>query len=285
MLSRPIEELVYVSSEDGLLLDGLALHPVAPPKPLSFVVVHGNAARFYDYTYVGLCRALAAAGYPCVTVNTRGHDIAAFIWRGDEGQPRAWPGPQDMPLAGGAGWEQLEDAPRDLAAWVAFAAQLAPGVVLVGHSSGAQRVALYQAERQDARVRGLGLASPDLRGFLMPGELETAQRMVVEGNGLDVVPAQPFVPGYRQSAATIVSRAAVVDHLQAACATITCPILAFVGAAEPAHAAVLDTVRTQFPSTIALTTRVMPDADHFYTAQVAEVAAVLADWAATLSIP
>jgi hypothetical protein len=267
------EQLVYTSSDDGLLLEGVAVQPAAPrEQAVSFVWIHGNAARFYDYPYVAICRALAGAGFPSLSGNTRGHDIGAIVWRGDGGLPRAWQGPQDFPIGGGAGWERLEDCPRDVAAWVDVAADLARGgVILVGHSSGAQRVVAYQAERQDARVRGLALASPDLRGFFMPGEVDTAQRMVDEGRGLEVLPAQPFAPHYRQSAASVVSRAAFVARMPDRLASLRCPVLAFVGDREPGGVTVPGAE-----------THVIPGADHVYSSVTSEVAALLARWAASL---
>ena len=182
------EELVYTTSEDGFLLEGVALHPVeAAIRPVSVVWIHGNASRFYDYPYIMIGRALATAGYPCVSANTRGHDISAFMWRASGGKPTSWTSPEGMPIGVGSAWECLDEAPRDLAPWVEQAARLAPHVVLTGHSSGAQRVVLYQAERQDARVVGITLASPDLRGFMPPGEVEAAQRLVAQGRGLEVL--------------------------------------------------------------------------------------------------
>jgi alpha-beta hydrolase superfamily lysophospholipase len=281
-LLRVTEELVYTSTEDGLLLEGLVVRPATEPvQRLSFVWIHGNAARFYDYAYVAICRALADLGYTCVSGNTRGHDIAAFVWRGAEGRPVPWRGPQDMPIGGGAGWEHLEDAPRDVAAWVEVAAGMAGGgVVLVGHSSGAQRVVLYQAERQDARVRGMALASPDLQSFLPPGELEAAERLVAEGRGLEVVPAQPYVPFYRQSGASITSRAAVVARLQTLDgAAMGCPVLAVVGEREPGSANVLELARQR----LNCATAVIPEADHVYSGCEGQIANVLANWAATLT--
>ena len=219
-----MEELVYVSTDDGFLLEGLLVRPGSERSAITFVWVHGNAARFYDYGYVAACRALAQRGYTCLSVNTRGHDIAAFLWRAADGRPRPWRGPQDMPTGGGSAWERLEDAPRDLAAWVDFAAARGDGrVVLVGHSSGAQRVVLYQAERADARIVGLALASPDLEGFMAPGELATARQMVSEGRGDEVLPALPFAPFYRQSAASVVSRTEVIDRLSNDLPTIAAP--------------------------------------------------------------
>lgn len=282
-MSATTEELVYATSEDGLLLEGLAVQPRSAARPLGVVWVHGNAARFYDHGYVAICRALAAHGYPSLSVNTRGHDISAFIWRGEDGQPRAWRGPQDMPVGGGAGWERLEESPRDLAAWVDVAAGMGVhGVVLAGHSSGAQRVSVYQAERQDARVRGLVLASPDLRSFFAPDELETAQRMVDEGRGMEVLPAQPFVPFYRQSAASIVSRAAVVAQLAGAARTVEVPVLAFVGDREPMSAQVLETAANYFGAGGRITTEVIGGADHAYSGTTDAVARTIATWLAGL---
>lgn len=138
------EELVYATTDDDVLLTGLAIRPVdAPAKPISLVWVHGNAAAFSDRPYVLIGRALATLGYRVIIGNTRGHDIAATLWRASDDSPSAG--------GGGAGWERMADAPRDLAAWVALAAsatvgasdgQANVGVALIGHSKGAQKVAL-----------------------------------------------------------------------------------------------------------------------------------------------
>jgi hypothetical protein len=282
-LSKRHEQLAYTTTADGLLLEGVIVRPPAGAVPsLSFVWIHGNAARFYDYGYVSICRALAEAGFPCVSGNTRGHDIAAFVWRGADGRPRPWRSPRDFPIGAGAGWEALEDAPLDVAAWVDVAAELSDGVVLVGHSSGAQRVVLYQAQRQDPRITGLALASPDLQGFMPAGELELAQHMVAEGRGQEAVPAQPFAPFYRQSAAAIVSRANVLAGVvESAVPAIRCPVLAFYGDLETG-APRLD-IASHFSAAARLDQHTIPGADHAYSATESEVAQVLASWATSLT--
>jgi pimeloyl-ACP methyl ester carboxylesterase len=280
------EELVYTTTEDELLLEGVIVRPKGVPiRPLSFVWIHGNAARFYDYGYVAICRVLAEAGYACVSGNTRGHDIAAFVWRGTGGRPTQWRGSQDMPTGAGAGWEDLAEAPRDVAAWVQVGAGLASdGVILVGHSSGAQRVLLHQPERQDGRVRGVALASPDVHGFLAPGDLESAERLVAEGRGMEVLPAQPFAAFYRQSAASVVRRAAVVARLHATdLAALRGPLLAFFGEREPGAERTFDILRREATGVRRLDTRIIADADHVYAGREAEVAGVLAEWTATFT--
>ncbi len=284
------EDVVYTSSEDDLLLEGALMRPVGvPAQPVSVVWIHGNASRFYDYPYMVIGRALAMAGYPCVSGNTRGHDISAFMWRASEGKPSSWSSPESMPIGAGSAWEQLDEAPRDLAAWVDLAAGLGTGgVVLAGHSSGAQRVVLYQAERQDPRVVGLALASPDLRGFMPPGELEAARRLVAGGRGTEVLPAQPYAPWYRQSAQSVVSKAAILARLlvsetgEPTIAAISTPLLAFFGTREQGGEGALETIRRQAHAA-RVDTQLIEDADHAYTTHEADVAGVIARWAATLS--
>jgi hypothetical protein len=283
------ETIVYTNSEDGFLLEGLLIRPVdAVSRSLSIVWIHGNASRFYDYPYVVIGRALATMGYPFISANTRGHDISTFLWRSSGGIPIPWSSPGAMPVGGGSAWEHLDESPRDLSAWVGMAAGTGTGsVALVGHSSGAQRVVLYQAERQDARVVGIAFASPDLRGFIPSGEAALAQRMVEEGNGMDVLPAQPYAPWYRQSAHSVANKATILSRLLDAgdgeplIATLHCQMLAFFGGHERNSEDMLETIRMRSRAD-RVDTQIIADTDHIYTGHEDDVANVIAQWATTL---
>jgi alpha-beta hydrolase superfamily lysophospholipase len=277
------EELVFATTEDGLQLEGVIMRPAGATAqaghPVGVVWIHGNAASFCAPPYVAVGRGLAKLGHVTVIGNTRGHDIAATIWRAAGGTP----------VGGGAAWELLDEAPRDLAAWVTTAAAHAPGgIVLAGHSSGAQRVLLYQAERQDPRVIGVALVSPDLHGFLPPGELEAAQRLVAEGRDLEVTPAQAFAPWYRQSARTVVRKAAILARMLEAedgeptLAALRTPIWASVGAEEPRGADVLRALRDHARAP-RVETVTIAGADHFYSARAADLATALAHWIGTIA--
>ena len=281
MAAAHTEEMVYATTEDGLLLEGVAMSPAAAPqRPIGFIWIHGNAASFSAPAYVRIGRELAARGHLAIVGNTRGHDIACTLW----------PASEALPIGGGSGWENIEEAPRDLAAWVQVAIDRgAARIALVGHSSGAQRVVLYQAERQDGRVAGLALASPDLYGFLPPGELEAARRLVEEGRAQEVTPAQPWAPWYRQSAGTVVGKAEVLSHLLEAkegeptIAKIETPILAFFGTREVRVEATLEMIGRQARSAARVDTEMLADGDHFYGRHEADVADLLARWAETLA--
>lgn len=283
MATASTEAIVYVSTDDNISLAGLLISPAdsAPAPAATIVWIHGNAASFYDYPYVLVGRELAALGYTVILANTRGHDIATTLWKADDHSPMAG--------GGGSGWERMEDAPRDLAAWVHFAMASAAGpVLLAGHSMGAQKVLLYAADAQDTpsvRMEGVALVSPDLHGLRIPGELETARALVAEGHGMEVTPASPWAPWYRQSAQTVVSHAETADRLLhtesgvPVLAGVTVPLLATFGARERNAEVELAAIRATAVASPAVETTMLADADHFYSGQEAALARELARWA------
>ncbi len=276
------EEIVYVATEDNVQLAGLVIFPAEDTtRQATIVWIHGNAARFYDRPYVLIGRALARLGYTVVLGNTRGHDIATVLWKSDDNSPMAG--------GGGSGWERMEDAPHDLAAWVDFAATRATGAVLLaGHSKGAQKALLYAAERPASPLSGVALISPDLHGLRIPGDLEAARALVAEGRGMEVIPAQPWAPWYRQSALTVVSHAETADRLLSAesgtpiIAAVRVPLFATFGGDERNAATELATIREKATTAPHVTTEIIVGADHFYREHEADVAQAIARWASVL---
>lgn len=276
------EELVYVATDDNIQLAGVVISPTADTAhPVTIVWIHGNAASFSDRPYVLIARALATLGYAVVLGNTRGHDIAATLWKADDNSPMAG--------GGGSGWERMEDAPRDVAAWVELAATRSPGAVaLAGHSKGAQKALLYAAERSATWLGGVALISPDLHGLRLPGELEAARALVAEGHGMEALPAQPWAPWYRQSAHAVVSQADVIDRLLTAdtgapiLPSLRVPLLATFGGQERNAAAELATIRDAATASPRIDTAIIEDANHFYSGHEAALAVVIAQWASAL---
>src|SRR5713101_5578233 len=157
------EELVSVRSEDGIVNGGaIFAPPTNSAKPIAIIWIHGWGVNFYQPTYVKIGRELAERGYPCITANTRMHDL---------GNVAAWRGGKR--IRGGGYWGVASEEVRDLAAWIDFAEDRGfKEVVLVGHSAGWAAVRLYQAEKQDARVVGVVLASGAVRAETRPTDPE-----------------------------------------------------------------------------------------------------------------
>lgn len=282
------EELVYVESEDGLLLEGVVIRPAGiEAMPVPVVWIHGFTGKFYSLSTVTIGRELAARGFTFVAGNNRGHDVGARLRMRD-----------GRTLLAGGWWERIDESPHDVGAWVRFAAELEgidgrrpPGIALLGHSLGALKAPYYQAQRQDSRVLGLICASPPMKLRQPdPERLALAERMVAEGRGEDLLPRDPARGGNPISAQTVAARSGdrrdvygvlSVDPL---IAKVRCPIFAFFGSEEPeiGSAPDLEFIRRNATAAPRVQTRMFEGANHSYTGHEAEVAAALAAWVATL---
>ena len=275
------EELVTVRTEDGLVMTGLQVTPARPrSRRLAVIWIHGAGTNFYLPSYVAIARATASLGYPFITGNTRMHDIGSVLTY------------QPAQLRGGSYWGLPSEEPLDIAAWVAHAsARGYQEVVLVGHSAGGPAARGYLAQRDDARVVGLVMASvgvdPSQAGTEDPERLKTAREMVASGRLGD------FLPNLRLSAATYVDYADTPPEMRdfygaktpnPAITRIRCPLLAWFGSREPDIGTAADLQRLreligrhpQGPARV--DTRIVEGADHFYAGQETQIAKVLVDW-------
>lgn len=290
-MAKHTEELVWTESEDGYVLEGAVIRPSGRWKQGRPIVwIHGLTGRFYSQPIVTIGRHLASRGHPFVTGNNRGHDFGAVLRT--RSQPAQSPTGQRL-IAGGA-WEIFDESPRDVAAWVGFAAGIGDGeVILLGHSLGSLKVPYYQAQRRDPRVKGVIAASPPLRAWQRSEAMrQQAARMEAEGRGRDLLPWDFMDAGAGTlSAQTVLGwERANIDIYgertpDPVIAKIDLPILAFYGTEEPAigTAADLETVRRNARSAPRVDTAMIPGADHNYNGREREVAAVIADWVEALA--
>jgi alpha-beta hydrolase superfamily lysophospholipase len=276
MMPGPAKTLVATQTEDGLVLEGVLIQPAENRDKPVLVWIHGFGANFYFGPYLRLGEALAAHGRASLIGNTRGHDFGTLL------EPQ-----NASPYLGGAAWERLQDSQYDLAAWIDFASDRdRAGVVLAGHSIGAVKVTAYQAQQQDARVKGMVLASPPLRptwdARAHPAALAMAQQMAAEGRAESLfagpwglVSAQTYL-SFDQFGFDQFGRATGAPNL----ALIRCPLLVVIGTNE-AHVAApedLEIIRRNAKGAARLETQVIEGADHFYAQHESEVADILAEW-------
>jgi pimeloyl-ACP methyl ester carboxylesterase len=295
------EELVYAHASDDIQNGGaLFIPPKHVAKPVAVIWVHGWGVNFYSPTYVRVGRALADLGYPCITINTRMHDIGNVA--GYRHGKR---------LRGGGYWGVPSEAVRDIAAWIDFAADRGFNkVILVGHSAGWAVVRAYQVERQDPRVVGVVLASGAVRALTPPaGANERAQashqyaeatRLLAEGRGDDLlrIPDRPF-PAFI-SAATFLDDARTPPEIgdffgektsSPAVTRLRCPLLAFFGTREPDIGTEADlelvksSIERQSSGPRSVDTVMIRGADHMYSGEEEQVARTIAKWADNRLLP
>jgi len=287
------EELVYVRSQDDIINGGaIFTSPKDSTKPVAVIWIHGWGVNFYQPTYVAIGRALTERGYTCIVGNTRMHDLGnVAAWRGNKR------------IRGGGYWGVASEEVRDLAAWIDFAGEQGfKKVVLVGHSAGWAAVRSYQAERQDARVVGVVLASGAVRAETKPtdpDQLAEATRLMAAGKGDALVrdPKRSF-PSYI-SAATLLDIAKSPPQSKdffgmqtpnPGVTRIRCPLLAFFGTkGDVGTKADLELLKScinrQASGPRRVETVMIRGADHMYTGEEAQVAETIAKWADTLLPP
>jgi alpha-beta hydrolase superfamily lysophospholipase len=244
-------------------------------KKIAVIWIHGNTSRFYDLPYVQIGREVAELGYTFITANTHGHDVVSVIWDDKGGS-----------TPGGACWERFDEIPLDIAPWVDLAIENgAEGVVLVGHSFGANKVAYYQAVRQDPRVLGVVSASGDVKWRADAERLALAEQMEAEGREDEVLP-QLEVSWYMMSAKTFLGRARIAQHVLTSdertpfIAQIECPILAIYGTEEEwcGTQADLDRIKAGAVASSRVDTRLIEGADHVYWGKSDRAAEAIGEW-------
>jgi pimeloyl-ACP methyl ester carboxylesterase len=282
------EQLVYARSTDDIVNGGAMFTPPKDSaKPVAVIWIHGWGVNFYSPTYVMIGRALAERGLTTIAANTRMHDlgnVAGYRY--------------GKRIRGGGYWGVASEEVQDLAGWVDFAEdQGFKQVVLVGHSAGWAAVRSYQAEKRDARVVGVVLASGAVRAETRPtdpDQLAEAKRLMAAGEGDALIrdPKRSF-PSYI-SAATFLDIAnsppeskdffgVQTQTLNPGVTNIRCPLLAFFGTRgdvgnEEDLELLKSSIQRQRTGPSRVDTVMIRNADHMYTGEEAQVAQTIADW-------
>ena len=259
---------------------------------VAIIWIHGWGVNFYSPTYVGIGRALAERGYPCISGNTRMHDIgnvAGYRW--------------GKRIRGGGYWGVASEEVLDLAGWIDFAESRGfKRVILVGHSAGWAAVRAYQYERRDPRVAGMVLASGMVWAERQPTDpelLAQARSLVAEGRGDDLLslPGRSF-PSFI-SAATFLDIHNTPSELydffgvetpNPGITRIDCPVLAFFGTdgdvgGEEDLKLLESAVARHLERPERVKTLMIYGADHMYAGEEGAVAQTIVDWADSVLSP
>ncbi len=186
------------------------------------VIVHGMGGNFYrSELKKEWLHACGRYGFDALTFNNRGSDRAVAC-------------------------ERFGDCVADIDAALAAGRRLGyRRFVLLGHSTGCQKITLYQARRQNPAVRALVLAAPadDLAicrrdlGKKYDYWLRHARRLVQQGQGATLLPmlyekfsAKRFlsIADPRSTEAQLFNYAGPMNHFR----SLRCPVLAFLGTRE-----------------------------------------------------
>jgi pimeloyl-ACP methyl ester carboxylesterase len=230
-------DLVQVTTDDAMRLHGaLQLPEAGAPRPHgvdAWLCIHGTGSNFYSAsTLAGLAPKLLATGAAVLRANTRGHDIVST-----------------GPSAGGrwlqgAAFERVDEAPRDLSAWIGFLKQQGfARVALLGHSLGAVKAIVTLAADDAPDVALLVAASPprlsyehfcaSARGDEFRQLYATAEELVRAGRGEELMFVKFPLPYYVTASGYVdrygpQERYNVLRYLE----RVRCPVLVTFGSTE-----------------------------------------------------
>lgn len=210
-------DFVQVVAKDGVNLEGLVFKPKGGPSTPSSrsgqtptvvgVWIHGLGSNFHrnHKRTTTLAKTFNDAGLAFATFDTRGHDWVAYAAKNDKRQAKG-----HKPVTIGSAYEKFEECVLDLDAIVEFLRAKFKNVVLLGHSTGANKVVYYLSKAKTSsaylargattqkKVSGAILISPvsdvalwkkDL-GKNYEKALDVARRMIKSGKGKELMPLE-----------------------------------------------------------------------------------------------
>jgi pimeloyl-ACP methyl ester carboxylesterase len=280
-------DLVRVNTVDGVRLDGALILPASgavSSLPIdAALLVHGAGGSFYTSSLLEpIAVRLAEQGTPTLLINTRGHD------------PVSSARTVDGPRRAGAAYERVSEALQDLPAWIEFLQSRGyKRVALVGHSLGAVKGVLLQAEApQELVVCLIALSPPRLscsyflasaKGADFRAMLSEAEEHVRQGRGETLIES-------RFPLAMLITAAGYVDkygpaeryNVLAHASRVTCPTLFTFGsvevAASPAFAGMPEEIERLAGTSPHIQVATIAGADHFYAGCHSEIIGRLERW-------
>jgi pimeloyl-ACP methyl ester carboxylesterase len=223
-------QIVTFRTADNERLHGALLTPNEKPSDLALIFVHGVAMNFYLPPLFTFGQELAARGFHCFVINTRGHD---WICRAG-----------NLAQFGGSAYETLEDCLPDLDGALEHLKRLGyHRFILIGHSLGAIKSIIYQGTRRRADVIGIVSCSAPRqfyseRAARQPGFrelIDKAEALIAEGKGQELLSIGVGATPGIFTARTHVNKYGRDDNndCRPYAKQLGCPLLALVGSEEP----------------------------------------------------
>lgn len=187
-----------ITTKDGLMHQGIFSAPEKHGKR-AILWVHGLSAAFYNdiHLYEAVVDACGKEGWGFALFNNRGHDLIAGIRKYDGTPPNGY-----SYLQSGAGQETFEDCILDINAGIDFLVNKGfTEVILVGHSTGANKACYYAGIQKNPHVTGVVLLGPmsdrletSVSSEKHAKDLEFMKNLIKEGKGDTLLFGYHFFP-------------------------------------------------------------------------------------------
>jgi len=148
--------LVETTTKDNLIHQGVYAEP-ENKSTTALLWIHGLSSNFYSNTpfmnvMIEMC---GSKGIGFALFNNRGHDTVSGIKKIDTTKEKGY-----TRVVGGAGIERFEECVYDIDAGISFLVHKGyKKIILVGHSTGANKACFYAGTQNDPRFSAVVLAS------------------------------------------------------------------------------------------------------------------------------
>lgn len=289
-----LEEII---TSDNLTHQGIFHEPKNPGKK-AIVWVHGLTSKFYSDPK--LMELFADAGdehgIGFASFHTRGHDYVTSTHKLDSTNEKGY-----VYETIGSGVENFTDCTKDIDAMVSFlVARGYTSIVLVGHSTGANKVCYYAGTVPDARVSGVVLAGPMSDRYSAGFDEATnrehrrvMEQKIKEGKGDELLTGYDFFPLTPKRWMSLLAEGSLEDVFNyrdevgalSTFSAIKIPLLVLFGGNDEHADQPVATIRKAFDAhakSVAYKSVIVPDADHGFSGKEAVFVNEIVSWAVTL---
>ena len=274
------QEPVLLTTSDGLALPGIFETPdTAADGFIDAVLLNPHVSgSYYNGEQPAFRSALAAAGYPVLSISTRGHDL---VWR-------------DVPSGRyfGSAYERIEECRLDFEAGLRWLAERGyTRIALIGHSLGGTKSLFYAAHDPSplmAAVVSLSsprwsasayLHSPDAERFQR--NLDRAQQAVDAGHGARLIEIDfPIGPTLFSAQGYLTKYGAETYSIVEWCDRIQVPLFRIDGELEQwiAISGLGDELVRYAVHSPHRATVIIPGGDHWYTGVMDAATSAVTNW-------
>lgn len=289
-------ELVDILTKDQLVHQGMVHIPKGCGKT-AVVWIHGLTGTFYSNTKSMELFALACEKQKMAfgAFNTRGHDYVSDAHKIDGTNTRGY-----VHQTIGAGVEHFPDCVQDIDAMVSFFVHRGfEKMVLVGHSTGANKVCYYAGTVNDPKVAGVVLSGPMSDRYSASDEQTNKKHHAImeqkirEGKGEELLTGFDFFPLTPKRWMSLLAVGSPEDVFnyhdeEGALATfskITIPLLVMFGGSDEHADRPIVEIQKAFDAhaqSAKYKSVVIPGADHSFTGKEHTFVDVIVSWAASL---
>lgn len=289
--------LAEIVTKDQLVHQGIYY---APKKQGTTAVlwVHGLTGKFYSdpaafSLFVDACEQV---GFGFASFNNRGHDYVTDAKKLDKTNPKGY-----EHVTVGASVETFTDCVFDIDAALSFLVdQGYSRVVLVGHSTGANKVCYYAGTQKDTRIAGVVLAGPMSDRYAALADetrykkhAQEIDAKLAQGKGDELLAGYDFFPLTPSRWKSLLGEKSEEDVFNYRDQTgalhtfsrIVVPLLVVFGQQDEYADAPIPVMQAAFDAHATSTNYksvVIPEADHGFTGREKEFSNVIFSWIASI---